>query len=49
MKIVKYLLHTIFVIFMLYIVTRKLVHQNKKYYESQAMYIYSKVNAPDEI
>ena len=49
MKIVKYLLQTIFAISMLYIITRTLVDSNKNYYDSPAMYIYSKGNAPDEI
>jgi hypothetical protein len=49
MKIVKYLLQTVFAISMLYIITRTLVHPNKKYYDSPAMYVYSKGNAPDEI
>lgn len=49
MKVVKYLLQTIFAIFILYIITRTLVHPNKKYYDSPAMYIYSKGNAPEEI
>lgn len=44
MKIVKHLLHTLFAFFMLYMLTRTLMHPHENYYNSPDLYIYSKGN-----
>jgi hypothetical protein len=49
MKIIKHLLHTFFALFMLYTLTRILVHPHEAYYDPPASYIYSKGNAPEEV
>jgi hypothetical protein len=49
MKIIKYLLHTVFALFMLYILTRALLQPHDEYYDSPTSYIYSKGNAPEEV
>jgi hypothetical protein len=49
MKIIKQLLHTIFALFMLYTITRALLHPHEGYYDLPASYIYSKGNAPEEV
>ncbi|MGB5849829.1 MAG: nuclear transport factor 2 family protein [Ignavibacteriaceae bacterium] len=49
MKIIKHLLHTLFALFMLYTLTRALLHPHEVYYDSPDSYIYSKGNAPEEV
>jgi len=49
MKIIKHLLHTVFVLFTIYTLTRTLLHPHEEYYDSPASYIYSRGNAPEEV
>jgi ketosteroid isomerase-like protein len=49
MKLIKHLLHTLFALFMLYTLTRALLHLHEEYYDSPTSYIYSRGNAPEEV
>jgi hypothetical protein len=49
MRIVKHLLCAVFALFVLFVLTRTLVHPHKDHYDSPDTFLFSKGNAPEDV